>query len=240
MYTFDSKVRYSEIDTDGKLSLLSLVSYFQDCSNFQSTELGMDVEALKANNRAWVLAGWQIEIDCYPKLGEKIKVGTFATGVNGLYAHRNFVMYDHAGALLAKADSIWVLLDLGSGRPIRPTEADVAAYGIFQALEMRDEGKKIKKAAKLETLPTFTVKKKYLDTHKHVNNVKYIEMALDYISEDMDVRQLRVEYKKSALYGDVVFPKVAEESHRTVVELCDGKRAYAVLEFQAKEKRNIE
>ena len=34
MYTFDSRVRYSEIGEDKKLTLNSLLNYFQDCTTF--------------------------------------------------------------------------------------------------------------------------------------------------------------------------------------------------------------
>ncbi|MGN1267432.1 MAG: acyl-[acyl-carrier-protein] thioesterase, partial [Dorea sp.] len=44
---------------------------------------------------------------------------------------------------------------------------------------------------------------------------------------------IRVEYKKSALYNDVIIPKVAREADRIVVELCDTKgKPYAVVEFK--------
>ena len=35
MYTFDSRVRYSETGEDGLLSLPAIVDYFQDASTFQ-------------------------------------------------------------------------------------------------------------------------------------------------------------------------------------------------------------
>ena len=36
MYSFDSRVRYSEVDEDRKLSLTGVINYMQDCSTFQS------------------------------------------------------------------------------------------------------------------------------------------------------------------------------------------------------------
>ena len=36
MYTFDGRVRYSEVGEDGLLTMQSLLDYFQDCSTFQS------------------------------------------------------------------------------------------------------------------------------------------------------------------------------------------------------------
>ena len=35
MYSFDSRVRYSEVDEDRKLSLTGVINYMQDCSTFQ-------------------------------------------------------------------------------------------------------------------------------------------------------------------------------------------------------------
>lgn len=40
MYTFDSRVRYSETDENGNLSLESLIDYMQDCTNFQFGRFG--------------------------------------------------------------------------------------------------------------------------------------------------------------------------------------------------------
>ena len=36
MYTFESRVRYSEMDEFGKLSVTGIMNYLQDCSTFQS------------------------------------------------------------------------------------------------------------------------------------------------------------------------------------------------------------
>ena len=78
-YTIDARVRYSEIDHRGTLTLPGVINYFQDCSTFQSEDIGYGVLRLKEQKRAWVLSYWQIIVDRYPKMGEKIRVGTFAT-----------------------------------------------------------------------------------------------------------------------------------------------------------------
>ena len=36
MYEFDSRVRYSETDAQGRMTWLALMDYFQDCSVFHS------------------------------------------------------------------------------------------------------------------------------------------------------------------------------------------------------------
>ena len=59
MYTFDSKVRYSEIDHRGTMTLPALINYFQDCSTFESESLGFGVKAAKEKKKAWILSYWQ-------------------------------------------------------------------------------------------------------------------------------------------------------------------------------------
>ena len=47
MYTFSGRVRFSETDPDGILRMESLIDYFQDCSTFQSEDLGVGMDYLK-------------------------------------------------------------------------------------------------------------------------------------------------------------------------------------------------
>ena len=64
MYEFNSRVRYSEIDHHGTLTLPALINYFQDCSTFQSEDMGLGTEVLKAEKRAWILAGDRRTVSC--------------------------------------------------------------------------------------------------------------------------------------------------------------------------------
>ncbi len=41
------------------------------------------------------------------------------------------------------------------------------------------------------------------------------------IAEDLAVSRLRVEYKRQAVLGDILYPRIAEENDRIVAALCD-------------------
>ena len=100
-------------------------------------------------------------------------------------------------------------------------------------LDMDYEGRKIRPAAEYEDREAFPVRKYHIDTNEHVNNCQYVQMALESLPKDKEVHQMRVEYKKSAVYGDVIYPRIAIEEDRTVIELCNEKaRPYAVIEFK--------
>lgn len=238
-YTIDARVRYSEIDHRGTLTLPGVINYFQDCSTFQSEDIGYGVLRLKEQKRAWVLSYWQIIVDRYPKMGEKIRVGTFATAFKRIIGERNFFLDDEAGNHLARAASVWVYMDVRRGRPVRPGDDEMQAYGQEDPLDMPYEDRKIALPAECRPCGSFAVKRCHIDTNEHVNNCQYVQMAMEEIPAGRVVRQVRVEYKKSAVLGDVIHPFVAEEDGRTVVELCDGEGTiYAVVEFKFSYRRN--
>lgn len=233
IYTFDSRIRYSEIDHHGTITLPGIINYFQDCSTFQSEDIGAGLEVLREKKRAWLLSYWQVVVERYPALGEKVTVGTFAYGFRGLFGERNFFMKDADGNQIACANSLWVFMDIEKGRPTRPEESDIVPYGTEPRLDMEYEGRKISLPEQMEDLPSFPVRKYHIDTNEHVNNCQYVQMALEVLPRDLQVHQLRVDYKKSAVLGDQVYPRMAKDGERMVVELCDGEgNVYAAIELK--------
>ena len=232
-YEFDGRVRYSEIDHRGTMTLPALINYFQDGSTFQSEELGLGMEKLKKDKKAWVLSYWQIIIERYPKMGEHITVGTFATEFRGLFGNRNFYMKDKDGGMIACANSIWAFMDLEKGRPCRPSPEYIEPYGVSKPLDMPYEDRKIIVPESFEECESFPVRKYHIDTNEHVNNCQYVQMAMEMLPGDISVRQVRVDYKKSAVLGDEIWPRIAKEQERIVIELCDAdKNPYAVIEMR--------
>ena len=58
-------------------------------------------------------------------------------------------------------------------------------------------------------------------------------MALEVLPRDILVSQVRVDYKKSAVLGDKIFPETAQKKDRVIVRLCDeDRKPYAVIEFK--------
>ena len=102
-YSFESRVRFSEIGENGCLDLPGVLDYFQDCCTFESEKTGLGMEVLKVQKRAWVLSAWQVVVKRYPKLGEDIKVITIPYGFRGFIGMRNFILETAGGEKLAWA-----------------------------------------------------------------------------------------------------------------------------------------
>lgn len=233
MYTFESRIRYSEADMMGKLPIPGILNYFQDCSVFQSEELGVGVRYLAEKKRAWVLNSWQLMINRLPKECELVRTTTWASGFQKFHGTRNFVMKDEEGQMVAYANSIWVYMDLDTGRPIKPSEDEIAVYQSEPPLEMDYQPRKIKMADTWRECKPVRVKPDWIDSNQHVNNNRYVKAAYNELPEGMDIHQVRVEYRKSAKLGDMLLPRIAKEEERVVVTLCDEEmKPYAVTEFK--------
>ena len=111
MYSFTSRIRFSEVDTHLNLTLGSVIDYFQDCSTFHSEAVGMNIARLSAMKRAWILSSWQIVPVRFPKLGEKVTISTWPYDFHGFFGYRNFTMTGEDGECLVYANSIWIYMD---------------------------------------------------------------------------------------------------------------------------------
>ena len=208
MYSFESKVRYSEVGEDTRMTLYSVLNYFQDCSVFHSESVGRGTAVQGELGRAWVLTGWQIEFRRAADLGESIRISTWPHGFRGFIGERNFLMETLDGEILACADSSWAYIDTKTGHPVKASEEERAEMGCF------------------------TVRQYHLDSNHHVNNAQYIRLSQEYIPADFQVQRLRAEYKRQAVLGDKIFPLVSKTEDSYVVALCNEKKeSYAVVEF---------
>ncbi len=235
MYTFDSRVRYSEVGVDGNMTIESLLDYFQDCSTFHSEDIGLGVDYLNELKIVWMLSSWQICVNRYPHLCERIVIGTAPYEFRGFIGCRNFEMKTADGEVLAYANSIWSLMDLVKMAPARPSEKMLAGYALEEKYPMEYAPRKIAMPEGGRKLTPFGVKQHHLDTNKHVNNGQYVRMAMDCIPEDFRIEQLRVEYKSQAKLDDVICPVVAQSEDGCLYTVSlnkeDGK-PYSIVEMK--------
>lgn len=237
MYSFESRVRYSEVNSEQQLTLPGLLDYLQDCCTFQSEDLEIGVDYLAKEHVAWVLSSWQIEITQYPKMAQKIRISTWPYQFKGFYGYRNFLVEDEMGNVLARANSLWVFMDTNSMCPARISPKVVDAYEkeLGEQLPGKWAERKITVPQQGISQIPVQVARFHIDTNHHVNNGKYILIAEEYLPEDFEVGGLRVEYKKAAVLGDVLYPQVILEEKQAWVTLMDeAGKPYAVISFLRK------
>ncbi|MCD8104977.1 MAG: thioesterase [Lachnospiraceae bacterium] len=207
-YQFDGRIRFSEVGPDRKLTLVSLVDYFQDCSTFHSEACGNGIDCLNAHGCVWMILFWQIDILRLPLLGEHVYTKTWPYGFQAFYGFRNFAMVDDNGNYLAKANSVWALIGQSNGRPVRVLQEVIDGYELEPRLEMEYLPRKIRLPGEGRKMEPFRVGRQHLDTNHHVNNGQYIYMAEEFLPENFATGRLCVEYRQQARLHDMIVPYV--------------------------------
>ncbi|MBQ8950877.1 MAG: acyl-[Eubacterium sp.] len=231
MYSYTTRVRYSEITLSRVASLLSIINYFQDCCTFEAEDRGVGIDWLNDHKTAWMLTSWQIKIDRRPKYCENIKVTTWACGFRFFVGKRNFTIENaETGELLVYAYSEWAYVNIEKGLPEKNVpEEEFEAYGIAEPLNKEFEKGRIKlpdDVSLIECEP-ITVTDQYIDTNHHVNNGQYIAIAMTALSEEFrknadKLKSFRAEYKLQSVKGDVLYPCLAaEQKDKPIVILKD-------------------
>ena len=231
MYSFSTRVRYSEVDSSLRLSLPAIINYFQDCSIFHSEDLGIGIDYLKKEHRVWLMNSWQIEVRRFPTYGERLQVNTWPYDFKSMFGYRNFTLTDEAGKDVVIANSIWVFADTDTGRPVKPDPAYAFRYPLDPPYPMEYAGRKVDIPPEYTVAEPIPVTTSHLDSNRHVNNGQYVSMAAALLP-DTDFTKLRVEYKKSAQLGDTIFPRISlQKTGCTVVLAAEDGTPYAIAEF---------
>ncbi len=232
MYCFDSIVRYSEIDSGRHMTLSGILDLLQDSCIFHSEDLGMGLDFLQEIQRAWVLSFWQVIINRYPKLGERVHAYTWPYDFKNFLGWRNFKLEDESGGLIACANSIWTFLDTDKQCPARIPQEIADRYSYEPPFEMKRASRKIPLEEDMQPKAPLCVGRSCIDTNMHVNNGKYIMMAEEYLPEGFKVHELRAEYKKAAVLSDIICPNVKVKANQVLVSLeNEAGEAFAIVEF---------
>ena len=231
-YSFNTRVRYSEIGVDGRLTPGALIDYFQDTATFQSEDYGIGLDYMRPFHYAWILASWQIDMLRMPSLGEEVVSTTWAYGFEKFYGYRNFTLTGEDGELLARANSVWVLMNMEKQRPVKVDPLMLEKYGTEAKIEMEYAPRHILLPEGGEGQPPIVIESFHLDTNRHVNNARYVELALGCLPEAFEFSRMRVEYKKQALLGDVLIPVISRSSEAVTVTLSDEEKTpYCIVEL---------
>lgn len=205
-------VHYYEADSSRRLSLPSLLQYFEDIAILDSSNRGMDLDYYHANNCGWMLLKWDIVIHVLPVFGDTVTVSTHVHSMKRFLADRAFSLTASNGTPLAEGHSNWLLADTVKRRPMRIPEERYKIFGI--SLDSEADFVSIADVPALEdTIASPPAFRKNLqagntdaDTNLHVNNVRYVNWALDSLPRDFlegaMPSAIRVQYKKELVPGE--------------------------------------
>jgi acyl-ACP thioesterase len=212
----DYGIRSYEIDAGGRLSIPSIFNLLQDAASNHALRLGVAVQQLLEKNYTWVLSRMMLKMDAFPGWRDQVRVRTWPSGIQTVFALRDFEILDNADRIIGSAVSAWIVIDADKRRPVRPTSF---ADQINSVEDMRAFDHSLNKLPRIDTADVenrFFVRYHDLDINQHVNNVSYIEWLLESIpgfgQEGFTLKELELNYLGEAFKGDRIVSMCREDS----------------------------
>ena len=160
----------------------------------------------------WVLIKYRIEFNEYPTDIRDLILKTEPRGRNKIFAYRNFELVD-GDKVLAKASSVWSLVDISTMKPVLIEEVVKNPYlGKFEKGENDLSFNKIPSLVNVDYEKEFEVRFNDIDVNMHANNGNYIVWALEPIPAEFQLKHklktLDMMFKKEIKYGEKMISKV--------------------------------
>ncbi|WP_034636863.1 acyl-[acyl-carrier-protein] thioesterase, partial [Desulfovibrio cuneatus] len=227
-------IRGYEAGGHGRVSLRTLCNYMEEAAGKHAEALGCGLDAMREQGITWVLARQRIELGYMPAPEENMVVHTWPVGVERLSFRRDFHM-ECNGHTVLRAVSHWVLMNATTRKleKMPPWAQSLAFPQAGLALEAGDirippvplaflaetpavagNAVGVKEAAAALPGPEFPVRRADIDSNGHVNNVRYVDFALEaahcfFASQGQGVGEralagLDIVFRAEALWGDTV------------------------------------
>ena len=223
------RVRSYEAGADGCASILSICNYLQEAAGNHAFALGVAIDQLSARNLSWVLSRLRVRMDVYPRWRDEIRITTWPCDVKRLFAHRDFEIHSADGRRLGAATSAWLLLNIQKRRPARMLDV-VREFAVMDRPRALggELGERLSAPPRADAERSFRVRGSDLDVNQHVNNVNYVEWAVESVPPGAGtLADLRVEFLAESVGGDEVVSRCAGSGQvyqHELVRSSDRKR----------------
>ncbi len=228
VYTEKFSVKSYETDARGRATIQAVCSYFQEIGFNHAALLMSEVESVDKNT-AFVLTRLHVKIKRYPVWKEKIEIRTWLSPLDSNYAIRNFEIFDPAGDLIGTGLNSALFFDLARRKPV-PVPDEVKSIPVLDRRALDDEFRHVDIPEVFDHSLLIDVKYSDIDMYRHVNNVRYVDWALDAVPLDTrgnsSLLEVEIAFRSETDFPDKILSEIAQDNgqfvHR-ITRKSDGK-----------------
>ena len=196
-----------EADLLSQANIITLFSHTLDTAGYASNGRAYSIDALQEQGLSWVLSRFAIEVNRYPKQFEEITIETWIEDINKLVSTRNFLIFDKNRELIAKACSLWSMIDQNTRRPVNLLETLYKDAPILAEANDMERPVRILEV-KGEKVDEVKVRYSDIDFNQHANSARYIKWQLDSYNLDMfkekQVKRFDINFVQEVLFGEKI------------------------------------
>ncbi len=222
--TDQRSVESFDIDCAGRLKPHVLFAFLLNCAWKHANGTSFGFEELWGRGLMWVLAKFQLSVECMPRWRDELAIETWGKGTERFYALRDYRVLSPRGEKLASATSAWLILDRASRRPQRMDEMRETFPWRPGQSEIDTDLSRLPGSDGGDERASFRAAFSDIDVNGHVTAVRYLQWILDSfprgLLEGGGIRRLDISFLAEAMLDDEVVVRVAP---------IDGCHACSVL-----------
>ncbi len=203
-FTYEATVSYGDVGPDGYLSHAGILRILQEAAACASAECGYGFRDIPQTGVCWVLTGWRLQLFERPDWKSPLTIHTWPRSVDGFLSDRDFEIFAD-GRVIGRCTSRWFLLNPETGRVTRVTDAVRSAYTINKRRMFEtDIPSNGISAPDAQITYTHTIERRDLDTYRHVNNLRYLDFAVEALPSEVYEsmpESVDIVYRKQILPG---------------------------------------
>ena len=198
------EIQISDCDLSGRLRPSVAQCRLLELGEEQASSFGLSYSELLKRGMLWVLYRLHINLRAVPKAYDAIRITTWPGVIEGPVFPRFFTL-EKGGKRIGEAVTTWVLIDVSSRRPLRPS---VLEGQLPQARNIPDPLPlpgmlRIENARHVTDRP---VHYSDIDINGHMNNAKYLEWICDILPLERmraaGICEWQINYIAEALPGE--------------------------------------
>lgn len=184
-YTHDYIIPNFLCDQHDTLTMWGVARLFQEVAGLHVDHEGVGFTTLIQEGKAWVLCRAFYEVHSLPHEGEQITLKTWSRGTDGLFAFREFQLFDSLGTLLVASTAYWAVIDIKSRHVMRIQEmmSRFESHPDFATSRTALPRLRMPKVIEAPVVAQFPVRPSMLDHTGHVNNAEYVKWVFDYLPD---------------------------------------------------------
>lgn len=203
-FTYEADVAYPDVGLDHRLSHGGALRILQEAAAIASDERGFGLKDAGRNGVLWILTGWRLELEERPAWRAHLTVQTWPRCMDGFLSERDFLIYE-GDRRVARATSRWLLVNASTGKAARITGQVRSAYELdsrtlFDTPILSNGKTPAGTPAAFSTV----VGRRDMDTNRHVNNLHYLDYALEALPEEVFhnlPKTVEVAFRRQLLLG---------------------------------------
>lgn len=238
IYEESFKIGLKDIGRENKITNRGILEVLENIASYHSDYVRFGANETITTGMGWILLEWKIQVLDRPQYGEKLVIKTWGRGENRAYTFRDFEVYDENNKLKVIATSKWALLDIENRKMLRLTDEIMDRYECEEKHVFSEEKlDKLKVPDSYQNSIVYEVKRRDIDTNRHMHNLYYLDLAYEILPEEVYneefLNNIRISYKKEMSLGDKVECRYQNQDnkHIIVIDSDNGKKIHSIVEL---------